>query len=214
MKKITTILFCVFILAVAAALFGMVMPSMSAEEFIELCRTGTPAQIKEAIEGRSNVNAKDKNGVTALMCAVRYNKDPEVSRALIQRGADVNAKDNNGATALMASFRDVNPEIPHMLIQGGANVNAKHDNGGTPLLIAAAKDNAEVLNVLIRAGADINAKSGTSTAMFFATAAGGPDVVSLLLAAGAEVSETDVMLAQMNERLKDTPVVEEMKKRL
>ena len=76
--------------------------------------------------------------------------------------------------------------------------------GGTPKEIEAA----------IKAGADVNAKaSDGKTPLNLAAKKNGPEVLSLLLEAGASVSKDDLQLAEGNEKLKDTDVYEELKKR-
>ena len=67
----------------------------------------------------------------------------------------------------------------------------------------------------IQAGADVNTKNKYGrTPLTIAVQAREPEIVSLLLEAGATVSEGDVRLALENERLKDTGVLEELKSRL
>jgi ankyrin repeat protein len=52
------------------------------------------------------------------------------------------------------------------------------------------------------------------TPLNFATKIRAPEIVSLLLAAGATVSENDVELAQKNKHLKGAPIIEELKQRV
>jgi ankyrin repeat protein len=152
----------------------------------------------------------------ALFRAAMDNKNPEVLRVLIQAGADVNAL---SYTPLMvaATYND-NHEVLRVLIQAGAYVNAKDNSGETPLMLAASNSknkNPEVLRVLIQAGADVNAKNDKGeTALILAVRGSVPEIVSLLLASGAAVSENDLELAQKNERLKNSAVIEELKSRL
>ena len=54
------------ILVVALALVAGVARAQ-ATDFLELVKTGTPAQVQSAIEAGAEVNARDKNGWTALM---------------------------------------------------------------------------------------------------------------------------------------------------
>ncbi|MDR1508922.1 MAG: hypothetical protein LBS53_04730, partial [Synergistaceae bacterium] len=66
---------------------------MSVEEFIELCKKGTPEEIMIAIENGADVNGKDIHGATVLQLAASRNPNPEVIALLIQHGADVNEAD-------------------------------------------------------------------------------------------------------------------------
>ena len=152
MKKILLVVMCVLLLALPS--FG----AMSDDDFIELCKTGTAQQVEQAIKAGASVNAKNIFGETALMNAVRYNKNPKVIAALIKAKADVNAKNDTGWTVLMFAARyNPNAEVINALIQAGADVNAKIIFDVTALMLAAEKNpNAEVINALIQAGADVN----------------------------------------------------------
>jgi len=177
-----------------------------------------PDVLSVLIQAGADVNAKNpKEDSTPLMDAARRNKNPEVLSVLIRAGAEVNEKDIVGSTPLMWAAGDNSAEILNVLIQAGADVNAKSDAGWTPLMEAAWQNSAEVLNALIKAGAEVNAKADNGwasgwTALSFAAEKNKPEVVSLLLASGATVSENDLELAQKNERLKDTSVIEELRK--
>ena len=132
------------------------------------------------IEAGADVNAKDKNGKTALMIAAQ-NTISNAVRVLIDAGADVNVKDNNGKTALMIAvcrnyeFRDLYSgkkkkrrqaavmayyinksliNILNSLIEAGADINAKDHDGRTALMIATEHGNGrnhEVLSILAEA---------------------------------------------------------------
>jgi ankyrin repeat protein len=173
-----------------------------------------PEVLNVLIQAGADVNAKSDNGLTALMQAAHKNDNPEVFKILIKAGADVNA--NYGATALMLAAIENDAEISNVLIQAGADVNAKNDGGETPLMYAVWNNrDVEVPNLLIQAGADVNAKSNEGrTPLNFAVESYSPELVSLLLKAGATVSESDVELALANEHLKDHAVIEELKKNL
>lgn len=41
--------------------------SFAAQNFIDICRQGTPEQVKAAIDAGADVNAGDENGKTPLM---------------------------------------------------------------------------------------------------------------------------------------------------
>jgi hypothetical protein len=104
-------------------------PGVSAEEFLELCSTGTPEQVQTAIKAGANVNAKNEDGSTALMYAAihaaRFSKNPEVISILVKAGADVNARDNDGWMALdLVRAGNATPEVVSVLVKAGADVNA------------------------------------------------------------------------------------------
>ena len=147
--------------------------------------------------------------------AARYNGNPEVLRALIQAGADINDKSYADSTPLHSAAQNSNPEVLRLLIQAGADISAKDDYGNTPLMKAAGNNNdPEVLRLLIEAGADISAKNKNGrTALNLAAWKSKPEIVSLLLAAGANVSQNDLELAQKNNYLKDSAIIEELREK-
>ena len=106
----------------------------------------------------ADVNAKDNNGVTALMVATLNNT--EAVSLLLEAGADVNAKTDWGMTALMvAASLNKTPEVIDLLLKHGADINEKSNSGGTALMYAALNNpNPGILSFLINAGADIDAK--------------------------------------------------------
>ncbi len=59
-----------------------------------------PEVVKALLAGGADVNARDKDGGTALMCAASSNPpNPKVVKALVAGGADIRAVDNNGHDA-------------------------------------------------------------------------------------------------------------------
>lgn len=78
-----------------------------------LLRATTAEETKKALEAGADVNARDEDGETALMCAIT----PEQTKLLIAAGADVNARSEYGDTALICALTD---EQAILLIDAGA----------------------------------------------------------------------------------------------
>lgn len=75
---------------------------MNQEEFIEICRSGTAEQVREAIEagaGGADLNAADENGIPPLLWAAGQG-GPEVVTLLLDAGADPGLRDKEGRRAL------------------------------------------------------------------------------------------------------------------
>jgi ankyrin repeat protein len=191
-------------------------------------RNANPEILRLLIRVGADVNAKDNDGNTALMIAAC--DGAEVLNVLIRAGANVDVKSDSdfrkGYTPLMwaAQWSD-NPEALKALIDAGADVNATDNDGATPLMWAAYEtmwgdgepraNNNGFLGILIQAGADINAKDKNGrTALSFAAENNKPEIASILLAAGATVSDSDVELALANELLKGHAVIEDMKSKV
>lgn len=160
----------------------------SERRLIEAASAHQLSTVRELIEAGVEVNAKDSDGVTALIAAARTHR-PEMSAAgiaprkavlegrylneeqrqrrdalqelmllLIQAAADVNAVTNDGWTALALSARSNYIDTLQTLIEGGADVNLQNQGGKTALLAAVVAGNVESVEVLIAAGADVNWK--------------------------------------------------------
>ncbi len=89
--------------------------------FLALCQKGTAEQVRKALAYGPDVNAGNKAGKTALMCAAEKNTDPGVVEALLARGADIRAKDKYNMTALMLALRkNTNVDVVNVLKKRGA----------------------------------------------------------------------------------------------
>lgn len=174
----------------------------------ELLRVADLNAVKyQVLKKGANVNAKDKDGKTALMLWDRESRtklalthDLEMIKFLIEKGADLNAKDKNGWTALM-HYANSGAEIDKIkfLVEKGADVNSKDKDGWTALMlfIDGEKRNVYinpdidgVVAYLLKKGADVNAKTKNGwTALMFATKRSSHiETARQLLEKGAEVN--------------------------
>ena len=127
--------------------------------------------IKLLIERGADVNAKSKDGNTALITATSYGRIENV-KLLIDKGADINAKSKNGGTALIWAAKMGRTEIIKLLLEKGADVSAKMneymgEEGVFQTLAPKAKDKEE------------------KTALDYAKEKGNEEIVKLLKKAGA-----------------------------
>ncbi|MBR4984716.1 MAG: ankyrin repeat domain-containing protein [Proteobacteria bacterium] len=105
--------------------------------------------IKALLQAGAEVNAKDKNGKTALMYAADSGND-ETIKALLQAGAEVNAKDKNGKTALMYAASTGNEDAIEALVKAGADLSASDNKGKTVKACAAESRNEDAAKLLER----------------------------------------------------------------
>ena len=114
--------------------------------------------------------------------------DIAAARALIQKKADVNAAQDDGATALHWAVYRGNAELVDLLLRAGAKSVANRE-GMTPLAMAALYGNAPIVDRLLKGGVDAKSLGPNGESMvMFAARNGNPDVIRLLVEAGANVN--------------------------
>ena len=94
----------VFVFVLMLGLMGFLIQNASAmtindEAFLELCESGTLQEIEDAIKSGADVNARTRNGTTALMFAAT-GSNPEIITMLLKNGADANLENRNGRRAI------------------------------------------------------------------------------------------------------------------
>ena len=168
---------------------------------------------KLLIAAGANVNAANDLGATPLWIASE-NGGAALVVALLQAGANPNVKLLLGETPLMVASRAGKAAIVAELLMKGADVNARAARGQTALMWAAAQRHADVVKALLAKGADVHRRSDTwsqmmavpphgvkiynkviphggDTALLFAARSGDLESARLLVAAGANVNDTD-----------------------
>lgn len=176
-----------------------------------------PAEVVSAwIESGAGVNARDKGGLTPLMLAAQYNSSETVA-VLLHSGAKVNARMESGWMPLTwAVWRHGDPKTIKALLQAGAQIDPEQKLYELSPLSLAARGNPdpEVLQLLLGAGAKVDAAGQSDempmmdkpTPLMLASAFNTPEIVRLLLQAGADPKnrrdrdKTPLMLASQNTR--------------
>ncbi|MGH9753722.1 MAG: ankyrin repeat domain-containing protein [Blastocatellia bacterium] len=135
--------------------------------------------------GGADANARDKDGLTALMYAAMY-ADADCVEFLLAKGADPNARSKSDVAALMLAVGQA--DKVSLLLSKGAEVNAKSKQGHTALSIAAGRARTvEVVRMLIDHGADMT----VANVLGAAARSGDIAVVKLLLERGADPNNGD-----------------------
>ena len=118
--------------------------------------------------------------------------------ALIKNGATINAFDENFSTALIRAADKGRFECLDLLLKAGANVNVSNMFGINALMSAVYGGYVECVDVLLRAGASVKTPRKNGPQMFaissplhIATTIGEPQVLDLLIKAGAPVNDQD-----------------------
>jgi uncharacterized protein len=100
---------CAVAVLTAIALFAVAL-NTTQDELLEASAAGDLSRVKTLLAAKTNVNAKDQHGYTALIVA-SSNGYLEVVRALLAEGADVNAEGAGGFTALVWASLNNYPEV-------------------------------------------------------------------------------------------------------
>lgn len=105
---------------------------------------------------------------------------------LMLRGADPNARNAKRQTALhVALSQESERALKSLLEHPGLDVNAINQAGETPLMLAALKGRVDWAESLLARGALVNEPGWN--ALHYAASGPSPDLVSWLLAKGAEI---------------------------
>ena len=98
------------------------------------------------------------------------------------------------STDLVSVVTTGTPQEVQAAIESGANINFRQPDTGITPLIAAAKYNQAAIPLLLKARADTSAHDtqyGATVLMWATVYADGPKVITMLLAAGADIKDRD-----------------------
>lgn len=108
------------------------------------------------------INARDKEGKTALMIAAASPRDHALGVGavshLVAKGADINLQDELGRTALMYAAEHGRLQIVKLLLDKNPVIDARDKAGKTALMLALEHGHFNVADLLVKNGADINVK--------------------------------------------------------
>jgi len=159
-------------------------------EIADAAMQGDRSAVGTLLAKKSDVNAAQVDGTTALQWAVRAN-DLEMTEMLLKAGAKASTANQSGATPMLLAAMNGNAAILERLILAGADPNAAvSETGDTALMIAARTGKADAVRMLLDRGAKVNAKEtwGGTTALMWAVAEMHPEVTKVLVERGADVN--------------------------
>jgi len=142
---------------------------------------------KLVIQFGADVNTKSNEGSTALIYAIKYNK--EIYKELIRSGANINTKGDDGQTALIQAVSIDKEDIVKVLIQNKAKVNVEDGRGRTALTWAFTLGSKKIAKLLVQVpGADANQTYKGFTALMWSFIYNFEEVAKLLIQNGADVN--------------------------
>lgn len=103
--------------------------------------------LNEYLRMGGDIDARDSNGMTALILAVDEGCD-SIVRFLLDRKASPDLTDRWGQTALMLAAGRNNSKCAKLLLASGAALNIRAENGLTALQYATDNGATEVARVL------------------------------------------------------------------
>jgi len=175
--------------AIALLLFCVAALAANRSDVADAVMRGDTATLRALLQQRSDANAAQPDGATALHWAA-YRNDLDAADLLIRAGANPKATNREGASILSLACINGSEAMIEKLLNAGADVNERLPNGETPLMMAARTGNAAALATLLRRGADVNARENLrgTTALMWAAAESHPAVLKVLIAHGADIN--------------------------
>ena len=161
-------------------------------QLVEAAARGESDRVRALLDGGADIEARDKEGKTALMIAANRCRG-QIVQLLLDSGADVNAKEKpSGETALcFAAGRDETVDIAEKLLDNNADINVMGSKF-PPLHVAARRGSVAVLQLLIDRGVDIGVRNSYSfTALHDAAHFNQERSMELLIENGAAIEAKD-----------------------
>jgi uncharacterized protein len=173
--------------AIIVCFVSGVVPAAAASDVADAAQRGDTTAVQALIAQRTDVNAAQADGATALHWAV-YRSDRALVDLLIRAGANVKAANRAGVTPLWLASVNGDAAVIEALLTAGADANEALPLGRRPLMIASRTGNVDAMKVLVDRGADVNAREtlrGT-TALMWAADQGHAAALQFLIQRGAD----------------------------
>lgn len=141
------------------------------------------------LNSKSDLNAQNDNGETALHLACNQGGSLDVVRRLLAMGADPNKPDYAEILPLHICMSKYQLQAAKLLLDHGARVNLPHETKLlTPLHVAVQRRSVRMVQLLLRYGASVNVRDASdATPLYLAVQMGDEAVLSLLLRAKASL---------------------------
>ena len=162
------------------------------EAFLHEVASGNVEHVKLFLEGGIDPAVKNAQSQTALWLAVER-KQLAVLQALLAGGVAPNETNapvlDYGKTIVVGAVDTGDAAFVRALVEAGADAKKANDYEMPPLAEAARTGNLEMCEILLKGGADPNAAPAGFPLLFGPVNEDHPEVVKLLLEAGAKLGE-------------------------
>lgn len=151
----------------------------------------TPAILSTLINGGADVNAKNKEGVTAFEIAVQKQNIDHI-KCLAEAGSDIHSKDSAGNSPLMLAL-DCSNEVFDAVITS-KNVLTQDSEGNTPLHIALLNDsNLAKIQYIASLTDDVNTRNRDgNSALYIAVLKNRQKAGELLIEKNADIFSSNI----------------------
>jgi ankyrin repeat protein len=185
------------VVAVYVTAFAAVVSAQDLR-LIQAVKSKDVEAVRALIKQRVDVNAAQGDGATALHWAA-HRDDLAIADALIRAGARASVANDLGTTPLHLACTNRSAAMVDRLLAAGANARAALLNGETVLMTCARSGNSAGVKALLAHRADVNAKENEhqQTALMWAVAQQHPDVVKVLIDAGADLRARSLTYTQV-----------------
>jgi ankyrin repeat protein len=155
---------------------------------VDAARAQDHSTVRALLDRNADANARSSDGSTALLWAAHWN-DVATADLLIRARADANIANDFGMTPLSRACTNGSAAMVERLLEAGANPNTPITTGETPLMTCAGSGSVAAVRLLVARGGNVNARepSQNQDALMWAAAERHPDVVRLLIEAGANL---------------------------
>lgn len=200
-------------LALHSATHAVAQPQRAAnvldQQLLSAADDMSVAGVRDSLENGAHIEARGRNGSTALILATERGS-ADIVKLLLDRGANANARDRSGDTALVEAARSGNNELLELLLKvsdsrnknlalfaaatGGPVVIVMEDQPagalvtGPPMEAPWIKTN----RLLLESGADLETRDPLQgTPLMVAASHGQTDIFEFLLNRGASIHARD-----------------------
>jgi len=160
------------------------------QELINATLQGDTNRIEYLLQHGADINAKDVEGMTSLMHAVKTT-DLTLINGLLEYGADPHLQDNDGWTASMHAVRQNDGKVMRLLARFKANFDLLNYQGFSALGLAVQDNRSNVAVAMLDRGANASVVMGDSgyTPLIIAAKVGNKVMAQTLLQYGAKPDE-------------------------